>query len=89
MKILAFAGSSSSTSRNKELVKYVLKRFTEHDINLLDLKDFDMLVFSVDREKNGFPQEAQNFMKAIEDCDFIICSMPEQNRSYNVPFKNI
>lgn len=87
MKILAFAGSSSSTSRNKELVS--LKRFTKHDINLLDLKDFDMLVFSVDREKNGFPQEAQNFMKAIEDCDFIICSMAEQNRSYNVPFKNI
>lgn len=82
MKILAFAGSSSSTSRNKELVS--LKRFTKHDNNLLDLK-----YFSVDREKNGFPQEAQNFMKAIEDCDFIICSMAEHNRSYNVPFKNI
>lgn len=66
MKIVAFAGSSSSTSRNKELVKYVLKRFTEYDINLLDLKDFDMPVFSVDREKDGFPQEAHQFLKAIK-----------------------
>ena len=89
MKILAFAGSSSSTSRNKELVKYVLKRFTEHDINLLDLKDFDMPIFSVDREKDGFPQEAHNFLKAIEECDAIICSMAEHNRSYSAAFKNV
>lgn len=89
MKILAFAGSSSSTSRNKELVKYVLKQFTEHDINLLDLKDFDMPVFSIDREKDGFPQEAHHFLKAIGECDIIICSMAEHNRSYTAAFKNI
>ncbi|MGV8947475.1 MAG: NADPH-dependent FMN reductase [Lutibacter sp.] len=89
MKILALAGSSSSTSRNKELVKYVLKQFTEHDINLLDLKDFDMPVFSIDREKVGFPQEAYNFLKAIEKCDIIICSMAEHNRSYTAAVKNI
>ncbi len=60
MKILAFAGSSSSTSRNKELVKYVLKRFTEHDINLLDLKDFDMPVFRWTAKKMGFRRRLTN-----------------------------
>ncbi|MDQ0595387.1 NAD(P)H-dependent FMN reductase [Chryseobacterium ginsenosidimutans] len=89
MKILAFAGSTSSTSINRELVKFVLKDFQNEEINLIDLNDFDMPVFSVDREKKGFPDEAHNFLKAIEDCDVIICSLAEHNRSYSAAFKNV
>lgn len=89
MKILAFAGSTSSTSINRELVKFVLKSFEENEINLIDLNDFDMPVFSVDREKKGFPAEAHNFLKQIEDCDVIICSLAEHNRSYSAAFKNV
>jgi NAD(P)H-dependent FMN reductase len=35
MKILAFAGSTSSTSINRELVKFVLKDFQDEEINLM------------------------------------------------------
>lgn len=89
MKILAFAGSTSSTSINRELVKFVLKDFQEDEINLIDLNDFDMPVFSVDREKKGFPDEAHQFLKVIEECDAIICSLAEHNRSYSAAFKNV
>lgn len=89
MKILAFAGSTSSTSINKELVKFVLKSFQEDEINLIDLNDFSMPVFSVDLEKKGFPDKAHNFLKQIEECDAIICSLAEHNRSYSAAFKNI
>ncbi|MDN5395907.1 MAG: NAD(P)H-dependent oxidoreductase [Chryseobacterium sp.] len=89
MKILAFAGSTSSTSINRELVKFVLKDFQDDQINLLDLNDFTMPVFSVDLEKKGFPDEAHNFLKEIEACDVIICSLAEHNRSYSAAFKNI
>lgn len=89
MKILAFAGSTSSTSINRELVKFVLKDFQEEDINFIDLNDYSMPVFSVDLEKKGFPNEAHHFLKAIEDCDVIICSLAEHNRSYSAAFKNI
>jgi NAD(P)H-dependent FMN reductase len=89
MKIAAFAGSTSSTSINKELVKFVLKDFKDDEINLIDLNDFDMPVFSVDREKGGFPDEARHFLKVIEECDVIICSLAEHNRSYSAAFKNI
>jgi NAD(P)H-dependent FMN reductase len=89
MKILAFAGSTSSTSINRELVKFVLKDFQNEEINLIDLNDFDMPVFSVDREKKGFPDEAHHFLKVIEDCDVIICSLAEHNRSYSAAFKNV
>lgn len=89
MKILAFAGSSSSTSINRELVKFVLKDFQEEEINLIDLNDFTMPVFSVDLEKKGFPDEAHHFLKVIEECDVIICSLAEHNRSYSAAFKNL
>ncbi|MGE8554151.1 MAG: NADPH-dependent FMN reductase [Chryseobacterium jejuense] len=89
MKILAFAGSSSSTSINRELVKFVLKDFQEEEINLIDLNDFTMPVFSVDLEKRGFPDEAHHFLKVIEECDVIICSLAEHNRSYSAAFKNL
>ncbi|WP_223606979.1 NADPH-dependent FMN reductase [Chryseobacterium sp. OSA05B] len=89
MKILAFAGSTSSTSINRELVKFVLKDFQDEEINLIDLNDFTMPVFSVDLEKKGFPEEAHNFLKEIGDCDVIICSLAEHNRSYSSAFKNV
>lgn len=89
MKILAFAGSTSSTSINKELVKFVLKSFQQHEINLIDLNDFSMPVFSVDLEKKGFPNQAHDFLNQIKECDVIICSLAEHNRSYSAAFKNI
>lgn len=89
MKILAFAGSTSSTSINRELVKFVLKDFQDDEINLIDLNDFDMPVFSVDREKKGFPDEAHDFLRVIGECDVIICSLAEHNRSYSAAFKNV
>lgn len=89
MKVLAFAGSSSSTSINRELVKFVLKSFPDEDINLIDLNDYTMPIFSVDLEKKGFPEEAHQFLKRIEECDIIICSLAEHNRSYSSAFKNI
>ena len=89
MKIFAFAGSNSSTSINRELVKFVLKSFPDDEINLIDLNDYLMPVFSVDIEKKGFPEEARRFLKNIEDADIIICSLAENNRSYSAAFKNI
>lgn len=89
MKILAFAGSTSSTSINRELVKFVLKDFQDEDLTLIDLNDFDMPAFSVDLEKKGFPDQAHQFLKHIEECDAIICSLAEHNRSYAAAFKNI
>lgn len=89
MKIFAFAGSTSSTSRNRQLVKYVLKSFKDDSINLIDLNDYEMPIFSVDREKDGYPDEAKKFIKNIEECDAIICSLAEHNKIYAAAYKNI
>ena len=53
MKIIAFAGSTSTTSINKKLVTYVSSFFNEHEIEILDLNDFEVDVYSVDKEKEN------------------------------------
>lgn len=91
-KITAFAGSSSRHSINKQLTGYALSYFpdTEYEINLLDLNDFEMPLFSVDREaEEGHPENAHRFLKEIGGADLIVCSLAEHNRSYSAAFKNI
>lgn len=89
MKITAFAGSNSSHSINRQLVRFALTYFQNAEINLLDLNDFEMPIFSVDREEKGYPDQAYNFIKSMDQADFIICSLAENNRTYSVAFKNV
>ncbi len=88
-KIVAFAGSNSSTSINKQLVKFALSYFKEFEISLLDLNDFEIPMFSVDLEKEqGYPENAYKFRLEMEKADAIICSLAEHNRNYTAVFKN-
>ncbi|UII30552.1 NAD(P)H-dependent oxidoreductase [Fulvivirga ulvae] len=88
-QIVAFAGSNSSTSINKQLVKFVLTYFPDFETNLLDLNEYEMPLFSVDREKTGFPEAVGHFREAMSNADAIVCSLAEHNRSYTVAFKNV
>lgn len=90
MKILAFAGSNSSRSINKQLVSYVLTYFTDAQTQLVDLNDYEMPIFSVDREsKDGIPVAALDFAAKIDEADLIVCSLAEHNGAYSAAFKNI
>lgn len=89
MKIFAFAGSNSSVSINKKLVSYVLKSFEKEAVSLVDLNDYEMPIFSSDREKEGIPDAAHRFAAHIDDADLIICSLAEHNGAYSAAFKNI
>ena len=51
MKIIAFAGSNSSKSINKKLVTYASSLFENAEVEILDLRDYQAPVFSVDVEK--------------------------------------
>lgn len=89
-KLLAFGASNSSDSINKQLADYVSKQFKNVTVDLLDLNDYEMPIYSKDREKNnGIPQLAQDFYKKIGDADFILVSFAENNGNYSTAFKNI
>ncbi|MBX9448508.1 MAG: NAD(P)H-dependent oxidoreductase [Taibaiella sp.] len=90
MKITAFAGSNSSTSINKQLVRFACSYLNGYEIDLLDLNDYEMPLFSVDREAaNGYPGEAYTFLEKLANADALVVSLAENNRTYSVAFKNI
>jgi NAD(P)H-dependent FMN reductase len=89
MKVIALAGSTSKESINKQLVEFAASYFDEHDVEVLDLNDFDMTVFSVDKErKNGIPKEAFTFSDKLKSADLILLSLAEHNGAYSAAFKN-
>ena len=101
MKILAFAASNSRNSINKKLVSHagdVLKEINaiaprhegDIEIELIDLNDFEMPIYSVDREKeDGIHELAQLFYKKIGEADALLISYAEHNGNYTAAYKNI
>ena len=90
MKIIAFAGSNSSRSINKKLAAYAASLFENADVEVLDLNDYELPLFSVDREAViGKPQLAQDFLDKIASADRLIVSLAENNGNYSAAFKNL
>ncbi|MGR6859264.1 NADPH-dependent FMN reductase [Aliivibrio salmonicida] len=90
MKVLALAASSSSTSINKQLATYAAGLVPNADVEVLDLNDFEMPIFSEDKEKElGQPEPAQRFFQKLGEADVIVISYAEHNGSYAAAFKNV
>ncbi len=98
MNIVAFAGSNSSRSINGTLVAYAARLIESGEIpglddakvDILDLNDYEMPLFGVDRqERDGIPAAAGEFLAKIREADAIIISFAEHNGSYTVAFKNV
>ncbi|WP_395044476.1 NADPH-dependent FMN reductase [Flavobacterium sp.] len=89
-KIITFGASSSKKSINKQLAIYASSLFKNVSIEILDLNDYEMPIFSIDKEKeDGIPKLAHDFYTKIGDSDFIIISFAEHNGAYSTAFKNI
>lgn len=89
-KIIAFAGSSSKNSINKQLATYAAHLFENAEVEVLDLNDYEMPLFSVDREKdNGIHNLAHDFYAKIGSADLLVVSLAEHNGAYSSAFKNI
>jgi len=89
-KIIAFGASSSRNSINKQLATFAANQFKNTEVEILDLNDYEMPLFSVDREKeNGIHNLAQQFYDKIGSADFIIISFAEHNGAYSSAFKNL
>jgi NAD(P)H-dependent FMN reductase len=88
-KVLAFAGSTSSTSINKKLATFVAENLENTSFDVIDLRDFEMPMYSEDEEKNGFSENAKKFSALLDTYDGFILSLAEHNGSYAAAFKNI
>jgi len=89
-KIIALGASSSIYSINKKLGTYAASCVPNAQAIILDLNDYEMPIFSVDRQnKEGFPQLAHDFKDLLVSADGVIISFAEHNSSYSAAFKNI
>ncbi len=89
-KVIAFAASSSSRSINKQLVTWAVSLLRDTEVEILDLNDYELPLFSVDREDElGQPQLARDFLQKITDCDGIVIAFAEHNGNYSAAYKNL
>ena len=79
-KIIAFAGSNSKNSINADLIMHVATQITSASVSVVDLKDLDIPMYSIDIEtEQGFPVDAKILKNKISESDGIIMSVNEHN----------
>ena len=90
MKLLTFAATNSSKSINKQLVSYASSLVAGADVELIDLNDYELPIYSdVQEDKLGQPDKAKAFFNKIGEADAIIISFAEHNGSYTAAYKNL
>ncbi len=92
--ILTFGASTSSASINHKLAVHAANvaaaNIEGSTVEVLDLNDYEMPIFSQDRQDDGgIPEPAQRFYDTIGAADAVIISFAEHNGSYSAAFKNV
>lgn len=89
-KLITFGASNSPVSINKKFAVFVANQLQNVEIEILDLIDFELPVYSPAIEKsNGVPTKAKNFARYIQESDGVIISLAEYNGLYTAAFKNL
>ncbi len=90
MKILAFGASTSKTSINKTLAKFTASLVPDAEVEVLDLNDYALPIYSDDLETDiGRPDAAKDFFDKIGSADGVIVSFAEHNGTYSAAYKNL
>ena len=89
-KIIAFAGSNSSTSINYQLVKYATTLIKGFDCHLLNMVDYPLPLYSEDLEKEkGFSNSLVEMKNDVADAAGLIIGVNEHNGNPSAYFKNL
>lgn len=89
-KVIVIGASNSKNSINKQLAVYTASLLNNVEIEVLDLNDFEMPIYNIDKEEvDGVPQLAKDFNDVMATADGFIISFAEHNGAYTTAFKNI
>src|SRR6056297_1198602 len=95
MKLLAFAATNSRNSINRILIEHATARLRADilpnaEIETLDLNDYEMQIYSIDRERaGGIPAPARDFFGRIGAADAVLVSFAEHNGFVTAAWKNV
>jgi chromate reductase len=90
-RVLAFAGSTCTSSFNKQLIAVAAGMAQQHgaEVTQLDLRDFPLPVYDGDMEESdGIPEAATKLYELLKSHDAILLSSPEYNGSLSGVLKN-
>ena len=90
MKILAFAASNSKESINKKLINYAKQILSDHDVEVINIDDFNVPLYRYDDEvEHGIPEAVKQFLQKISAADGLLISYAEHNYNYTAAYKNL
>ncbi|MCZ4295594.1 NADPH-dependent FMN reductase [Vibrio sinaloensis] len=90
MRIVAFGASNSSTSINKALATYAAQQVEGAQVQVLDINNYSVPMFSEDKEKEiGQAEGAREFLADLAEADAIVVSYAEHNGYYPAAYKNL
>lgn len=90
MKVVAFSTSSSRSSINKQLATYAAGLIKSAETEVLDLNDFEIPLFSEDKEAEiGHAEPAKAFLAKIASADLLVVSTAEHNGNFPAAWKNL
>lgn len=87
--ILAFSGSNNPESINEKLVQSVIQQYSNADIRFIDLKKFDVSIYSQEIHADGIPQPIIDLYELFQDSEGFIIASPEHNGLPTAFLKNI
>lgn len=89
-KILTVSASNSKNSINRILLELASSKIEGHDVSMLDIRDYPMPFFSLDREESeGHPETAKQVRALFAEYDAFIIASPEHNGGIPAEFKNL
>ena len=88
-KILAFAGSNHTKSINYQLLEYVASTVDELEVSVLDIRIWDIPMYSLDLEVRSTPEKINELIELIQEYDGFIIASPEHNGGTPAFLKNI
>ena len=90
MKILAIPASNSRKSINKDLINYAASLLSQHEVEVININDYEMPIYSSDLEEAyGIPEAATRFFNKIQQADALLISYAEHNGNYTAAYKNL
>ena len=88
-KIIAFTGSNNPNSINQKLVQSIIKKYPDQNIEFIDLKKFNVPIYSQDIEQNGIPEPIKKLFQLFTETDAFIIASPEHNGLPSAFLKNM
>lgn len=87
-KIIAFTGSNNPNSINEKLVQSIIRKFPDQNIEFIDLKKFNVPIYSQEIEQIEIPKPMKELYQQLTESDAFIIASPEHNGLPSTFLKN-